>query len=142
MAYSLIDTGNSRSFPAAQALAQGAAASGDVVVIIGADVARGLAGVKDREKKTSILLELGTECLGVHTGESRGTESSMTAAFTPRATAARVAKMPTRELMRMAPCSRKRWSRARAQMSTHRSSTSRERSESTDCRSFWLAPTR
>ena len=81
MAYSLIDTGNSRSFPAAHALTQGAAAPGDVVVVIGADVARGLAGIKDREQKTAVVLELGTECLGVHTGESRGTEGSNVLGF-------------------------------------------------------------
>jgi 3-hydroxybutyryl-CoA dehydrogenase len=81
MAYSLIDTGNSRSFPTAHALKQGAAAAGDVVVVIGSDVARGLAGIKDRENKTAILLELGTECLGVHTGESRGTEGSNVLGF-------------------------------------------------------------
>ena len=81
MAYSLIDTGNSRSFPAAHALTQGAAAAGDVVVVIGADVARGLAGIKDRDQKTAIVLELGTECLGVHTGESRGTEGSNVLGF-------------------------------------------------------------
>jgi 3-hydroxybutyryl-CoA dehydrogenase len=76
MAYALIDTGGSRAFPAAHALTQGAAAAGDVVVVIGADVARGLAGIQAREKKTAVVLELGTECLGVHTGESRGSEGS------------------------------------------------------------------
>lgn len=81
MAYSVIDTGQSRSFPAAHALTQGAAAAGDVMVVIGADVARGLAGIKEREKKTAIVLELGTECLGVHTGESRGTEGSNVLGF-------------------------------------------------------------
>jgi 3-hydroxybutyryl-CoA dehydrogenase len=81
MAYSLIDTGQSRSFPAAHALTQGAAPAGDVVVVIGADVARGLASIADRERKTAIVLELGTECLGVHTGESRGTEGSNVLGF-------------------------------------------------------------
>jgi 3-hydroxybutyryl-CoA dehydrogenase len=81
MAYSVIDTGQSRSFPAAHALTQGAAAAGDVVVVIGADVARGLASIKERDKKTAIVLELGTECLGVHTGESRGTEGSNVLGF-------------------------------------------------------------
>lgn len=81
MAYSLIDTGQSRSFPAPHALTQGAAAAGDVVVVIGADVARGLASIKERDRKTAILLELGTECLGVHTGESRGTEGSNVLGF-------------------------------------------------------------
>ena len=81
MAYSVIDTGQSRSFPAAHALTQGAVATGDVVVVIGADLARGLAGIKDRDSKTVIVLELGTECLGVHTGESRGTEGSNVLGF-------------------------------------------------------------
>ncbi len=81
MAYRVIDTGQSRSFPAAHALTQGAAAAGDVVIVIGADVARGLAGIKDRDQKTAIVLELGTECLGVHTGEARGTEGSNVLGF-------------------------------------------------------------
>lgn len=82
MAYSLIDTGDSRSFPDAHALIQGAgAAEGEVVIVIGAAVARGLADIRDAKSKTAILLELGTECLGVHTGESRGTEGSNVLGF-------------------------------------------------------------
>lgn len=81
MAYTLIDTGASRSFPAAHALTQGAGADGDVVLVIGADVARGLAGIRERDKKTAIVLELGSECLGVHTGESRGGEGSNVLGF-------------------------------------------------------------
>lgn len=82
MACSVIDTGDSRSFPDAHALMQGAAAAdGDVVVVIGTTVARGLADIRDRDKKTAILLELGTECLGVHTGEARGTEGSNVLGF-------------------------------------------------------------
>jgi 3-hydroxybutyryl-CoA dehydrogenase len=81
MAYCVIDTGSSRSFPSAHALTQGAVAAGDVVIVIGADVARGLASLKERDRKTAILLELGTECLGVHTGESRGTEGSNVLGF-------------------------------------------------------------
>jgi 3-hydroxybutyryl-CoA dehydrogenase len=76
MAYTVIDTGASRSFPAAHALTQGAGADGEVVLVIGADVARGLAGIRHRDRKTAIVLELGAECLGVHTGESRGSEGS------------------------------------------------------------------
>ncbi|MFZ2648657.1 MAG: 3-hydroxyacyl-CoA dehydrogenase family protein, partial [Burkholderiaceae bacterium] len=81
MAYCLIDTGNSRSFPVAHALTQGAAAAGEVIVIIGSDVARGLASVQAPAQKTAILLELGNECLGVHTGESRGSEGSKLLGF-------------------------------------------------------------
>lgn len=81
MAYTLIDTGDSRSFPDASALLQGATEEGDVVVVIGAEVKRGLARVKDQERKTAILLELGTECLGVYTGEARGSEGSNVLGF-------------------------------------------------------------
>jgi len=81
MRYSIIDTGESRSFPAPHALTQGAAAGGDVVIVIGAGVGRGLAAVREREKKTAVVLELGTECLGVHTGEARGAEGSNVLGF-------------------------------------------------------------
>jgi len=82
MTYALIDTGNSRSFPDKHALLEGAAAAdGDVVVVIGAEVARGLADIRQRERKTAVVLELGTECLGVHTGEARGSEGSNVLGF-------------------------------------------------------------
>jgi len=82
MAYSLIDTGNSRSFPDPHALLQGAAAAhGNVVIVIGAEVARGLADIREKGKKAAIVVELGTECLGVYTGESRGTEGSNVLGF-------------------------------------------------------------
>jgi 3-hydroxybutyryl-CoA dehydrogenase len=76
MAYSLIDTGASRSFPTAHALTQGAVADGEIVVVIGAEAKRGLARIKDLDARTAVLVELGTECPGVYTGESRGTEGS------------------------------------------------------------------
>lgn len=81
MNYSLVDTGGSRSFPAAHALTQGAAADGEVVVVIGAEVKRGIARIKDLDTRTAVLLELGTECLGVYTGESRGSEGSNVLGF-------------------------------------------------------------
>ena len=81
MAHTVIDTGQSRSFPAPHALTQGAAATGEVVIVIGAHVGRGLAGIQDRASRAAIVLELGTECLGVHTGESRGTEGSNVLGF-------------------------------------------------------------
>lgn len=76
MAYTVIDTGASRSFPAAHALTRDAAAEGEIVLVIGAEVKRGLARIKDRDTRTAVLVELGTECLGVYTGETRGTEGS------------------------------------------------------------------
>jgi 3-hydroxybutyryl-CoA dehydrogenase len=81
MNYALIDTGGSRSFPETHALTEGAAADGEVVVVIGAGAGRALAGIPRREAKTAILVELGTECLGVHTGEERGNEGSNVLGF-------------------------------------------------------------
>ncbi len=81
MTYQVIDTGGSRSFPAAHPLPDGAASAGDVVVILGADAGAALAGVTDRAARAAILVELGSESLGVHTGESRGTEGSNVLGF-------------------------------------------------------------
>ena len=77
MDYSIIDTGGSRSFPAEDGFIGKASPHADVVVVIGANVASAL---PVRAKKV-VLLELGTECLGVHTGESRGTEGSNVLGF-------------------------------------------------------------
>lgn len=76
MRYTLIDTGNSRSFPTGHALLEGASPGCDVVIIIGDAVGPALDQLADRDTRVAILVELGTECLGVYTGESRGTEGS------------------------------------------------------------------
>ena len=81
MRYTLIDTGDSRSFPAAHPLLEGSAPDGEVVVIIGRNAGAALADLPNREAKAAILVELGTESLGVHTGESRGTEGSNVLGF-------------------------------------------------------------
>ncbi len=81
MTHMLIDTGNSRAFPESHKLIEDAARDGDAVLVIGAKAGAGLAKVTDRDKRTAILLELGTECLGVHTGEARGTEGSNVLGF-------------------------------------------------------------
>lgn len=77
MDYAIIDTGGSRSFPAGDAFLSKASRDADVVVIVGRDVGPALRNVKAK----AILLELGTECLGVHTGESRGNEGSSVLGF-------------------------------------------------------------
>ena len=81
MLYELIDTGNSRSFPAPHALFEKAEARGDAVVIIGEHAADALRTFPDVGGKVAILIELGAECLGVHTGESRGDEGSKVIGF-------------------------------------------------------------
>ena len=81
MIYQLIDTGNSRSFPGAHPFLEKAEASGDVVVIVGENAAKSLQTLAQAESRTAILIELGTECLGVHTREGRGREGSNVLGF-------------------------------------------------------------
>jgi 3-hydroxybutyryl-CoA dehydrogenase len=76
MAYTIIDTGGSRSFPAEHAFTRGAARDGEVVVIIGSAMGAAFRRLAGHESKAAVLLELGTECLGAYTGESRGEEGS------------------------------------------------------------------
>jgi len=81
MTYTIIDTGGSRSFPAEHAFTRGAVGDGEVVVVIGSAVGAAFSRVADRESKRAVLLELGAECLGVYTGESRGGEGSNVLGF-------------------------------------------------------------
>lgn len=74
MRYSIVQRGESRSFPAGDKFLAAATPDADVIVYLGARF------VAD-EAKRAILVELGTECLGVHTGESAGTEGSNVLGF-------------------------------------------------------------
>ena len=76
--HSIIDTGASRSFPDTHPLLESALPDGEVVIIIGGDAGRGL---RPEAAKAAVLVELGGECLGVHTGESRGKEGSNVLGF-------------------------------------------------------------
>ena len=69
MRYQIISEGESRSFPDDDPFLAAAVEIADVVICLGA------APVAE-EAKAAILIELGTECLGVHTGEVAGTEGS------------------------------------------------------------------
>ncbi|MGE0723614.1 MAG: 3-hydroxyacyl-CoA dehydrogenase family protein [Alphaproteobacteria bacterium] len=80
MAYRIIDTGDSRSFPNGDAFRAGAAEAGDVVAIIGRDPGPALDAL-DTQGLAAVLVELGTQCLGVHTGEARGEEGSIVLGF-------------------------------------------------------------
>ncbi len=53
----------------------------DVLVLIGSDAGAALSRVKYPAAWRAILVELGTECLGVHTGEDRGDEGSNVLGF-------------------------------------------------------------
>jgi len=79
--YQIIRAGESRSFPGDHPFVTAAAESGEVVVIVGANAGAAFGKFKDRERKLAILVELGTECLGAHTGEERGLEGSNVLGF-------------------------------------------------------------
>jgi 3-hydroxybutyryl-CoA dehydrogenase len=81
LAYTLHDTGGSRSFPGLHALTQNAAAGGDVAVIIGTGAGAAYRAMADAASRTAVLIELGTECLGVHTGEDRAKEGGNALGF-------------------------------------------------------------
>ena len=81
MRYSIVDTGASRSFPAGDAFLQGAQDDGEVLVIIGAHAGEQLGSLAASDSYLAVLIELGTECLGVYTGEHRGTEGSNVLGF-------------------------------------------------------------
>ena len=84
MGHYLIDTGNSRSFAPDHALVTGALDrpdAADVVIVIGADVSAHVAELTQWSGKTAVLIELGTECLGLYTGEARGDEGSNVLGF-------------------------------------------------------------
>ncbi len=70
MNYRIVHAGPSRSFPGAHAFTERAIDSGDCVVIVGSGAGRALAGIEGRKKFRCVCVELGTECLGVHTGEA------------------------------------------------------------------------
>ena len=81
MLYELIDTGNSRSFPAPHGLLEKAEREGDAIVIIGDKVGEALQMLRSPERKVAVLIELGSQCLGAHTGERRGEEGSNVVGF-------------------------------------------------------------
>jgi 3-hydroxybutyryl-CoA dehydrogenase len=84
MQYAILDTGFSRSFPAAHALLAGAAKdlkSARVVIVIGEHAGKHAKSLKKWKDKTAVLIELGTESLGMYTGESRAEEGSNVLGF-------------------------------------------------------------
>jgi 3-hydroxybutyryl-CoA dehydrogenase len=64
----LIDTGNSRSFPAPHALLDAAQRDPMIALLIGAEAGAAIARVEPTKLRL-LLVELGGECLGVHAGE-------------------------------------------------------------------------
>ena len=79
MQYAILDTGFSRSFPAEHALVTGAAKdlkSAEVVIVLGEHAGRHAKSLRKWKDKVAVIIELGTESLGVYTGESRAEEGS------------------------------------------------------------------
>jgi 3-hydroxybutyryl-CoA dehydrogenase len=79
MKYSIVKQGEGRSFLKGDAFLTGSAKEADVVIYLGAFQAPG--SHKADENKQAVLIELDTECLGVHTGESAGEEGSNVVGF-------------------------------------------------------------
>jgi 3-hydroxybutyryl-CoA dehydrogenase len=85
MQYSIINTGGSNGFDDGHALLKSASRNdggSEVVVILGVEAGRALGELRDADKKTAVLFELNGECLGAHTGESRGEEGGNVLGFT------------------------------------------------------------
>lgn len=76
MSYTVVRLGDSRSFPDDHALVERADRAGDVVIVIGDRVVEALERLGRLDRYSAVVVELGTECLGVYAGESRGEEGS------------------------------------------------------------------
>jgi 3-hydroxybutyryl-CoA dehydrogenase len=74
ISYEIHKSGESRSFPEGDAFLGNASETGTVAVYLGVEP-------KADPSKAAILVELGTECLGVHTGENAGREGSNVLGF-------------------------------------------------------------
>lgn len=72
--FTVVRAGDSRSFPAGDGFLAGADAAGAVTIHLGG-------GYAPDPSKLAVLVELDTECLGVHTGEDMGCEGSNAVGF-------------------------------------------------------------
>lgn len=79
MPHSFIRHGESRSFPQAHALTESSVPDADVLILAGVQAGPHIPA--DLAQYAAVLVELGTECLGVHTGEARGQEGSVVLGF-------------------------------------------------------------
>ncbi len=77
----IIDTGKSRSFPDLEQFHLSSNPTADILLIIGQDAHQAFEAIPDPSVYQLILLELGMECLGTHTGESMGDEGSHVLGF-------------------------------------------------------------
>ena len=79
--YRIVQSGESRSFPVPHAFHEKAGEQGAARVFIGKDAGAALAQAGELAACPFVAVELGQECLGVHTGESGGREGSNVVGF-------------------------------------------------------------
>jgi 3-hydroxybutyryl-CoA dehydrogenase len=81
MKYQVIQAGESRSFAGGDSLITGGDPEGEIVMILGTGAGDALRFLPQPANYRAVLLELGTQCLGAHTGEARGEEGSNVLGF-------------------------------------------------------------
>jgi 3-hydroxybutyryl-CoA dehydrogenase len=79
--YRIVQAGESRSFPVPHAFTEQAQVGGASRVFTGTNAGAAFATSGELAACLFVAIELGTECLGVHTGESRGLEGSNVVGF-------------------------------------------------------------
>jgi 3-hydroxybutyryl-CoA dehydrogenase len=79
--YRIVQAGESRSFPGSHAFIVKANPTGASRVFIGKDAGSVFTEAGELAACRFVAIELGTECLGVHTGEVRGLEGSNVVGF-------------------------------------------------------------
>jgi 3-hydroxybutyryl-CoA dehydrogenase len=79
--YRVIRAGESRSFPTAHAFLEQSDSQGASRVFIGSDVGSAFRDAGELAACPFVAIELGNECLGEYTGESRGLEGSNVVGF-------------------------------------------------------------
>lgn len=79
--YTIVHTGLSRSFDDAHAFIDNASPQGASQVFIGQGAGTAFTAAGDLSACPFVAIELGLECLGVHTGESQGAEGSNVLGF-------------------------------------------------------------
>ena len=81
MSYQIVQTGESTSFSENHAFIDNASAGADGLVYLGKNAGKAFAEGQAHAQRSFVAIELGTECLGAHTGESRAQEGSNVVGF-------------------------------------------------------------
>jgi 3-hydroxybutyryl-CoA dehydrogenase len=79
--YGITRCGPSRSFPDDHPLLSASVPDATIHILVGAEAGAAYRSLPDKDRYSLVLLELGTECLGVHTDEHRGQEGGNTLGF-------------------------------------------------------------